>query len=127
MNTCNGITRTSQLTTSLFATPACQLTKADTDWFPAVDVTETENEYVAEVDLPGLKPDEIELRVDSGELCISGRRPQVPAGGRRVRTERPAGVFIRQLPLPPDAQGEIRAIFHDGVLELRVARVCPKN
>ena len=109
---------------SLMAVPACQSGDSDADWFPAVDVTETAQEYVVEVDLPGLKAAEIQLRVDSNGLSISGERVPRHPGGRRVRVERPSGAFVRQLPLPTDAHGEILAIFGDGVLELHVPRAC---
>ena len=49
----------------LNAVPACQTPDKDTDWFPAVDVTNTGQEYVLEVDLPELKPQEIQLSADS--------------------------------------------------------------
>ena len=110
---------------SLTAVPACQSGDGDTDWFPAVDVTKTRQQYVVEVDLPGLKPEEIQLRVDSDGFSISGQRAPRPAGGKRVRVERPSGAFVRQLPLPQDVYGEIHATFCDGVLELRVPRARP--
>ena len=110
---------------SLNAVPACQRRDGDSDWFPALDVTETHEEYVVEVDLPGLKPEEIELRVGSNGLSISGQRVARPQGGKRLRVERPSGAFVRQLPWPPDAQGEILATFGDGVLELRVPKAGP--
>jgi HSP20 family protein len=112
---------------SLNAVPACQMRDGDNDWFPAVDVTETEQEYVFEVDLPALKPEEIQLRVRNDGLLISGRRVTRYPGGKRLRVERPSGAFVRQLPLPPDACGEIHAIFGDGVLELHVPRACPDS
>lgn len=99
----------------------------DTDWFPAVDITETVQEYVAEVDLPGLKADEIRLSVDCEGLSISGYRLQRPRAGSRLRIERPSGEFFRELPLPPDAHGEIRATLCDGVLELHVPRARPDS
>ena len=108
--------------TSLVGVPACQTAHGDTDWFPPVDLTETGEEYCFEVDLPGLKAEEIQLRVDSDRLCISGRRVPRPKSGQRLRVERPSGAFVRQLPLPRDACGEIHATFGDGVLELRVPK-----
>jgi HSP20 family protein len=122
MNTNNVNHKRNQLMASLVAVPACQTAHADTDWFPAVDLTETGQEYFFEVDLPGLKPEEIHLRVDSAGLSISGQRLPRPPRGKRLRVERPSGTFVRQLPLPPDAHGEIHATFGDGVLELRVPR-----
>ena len=109
--------------TSLMAVPACQMRDGDTDWFPAVDLIETGREYIYEVDLPGLKPEEIQSRVDSGGLSITGQRLPRRQGGKCLRLERPSGAFIRRLPLPPDARGEIHATFGDGVLTLRVPRV----
>ena len=108
--------------TSLMAVPACQSPDADTDWFPAVDLAETEQEYLFEVDLPGLKPEEIQLDVDSAGISISGKRAPRSQGGRWLRVERPSGAFIRQLPLPPNTTGEIFGSFGDGVLELRVPK-----
>ena len=112
---------------SLNAVPACQVRDGDTDWFPAVDVSEARQEYVFEVDLPGLKPEEVEVRADADGLSISGQRVPKHQGGKPVRVERPAGAFVRQLPWPPDAHGEMHAIFSDGVLELHVPRACPDS
>ena len=112
---------------SLVSVPACQRRDGDTDWFPAVDLTETGQEYVFEVDLPGLKPGEVQVRVDCDELSISGQRMPGHQGGKNVRVERPSGAFVRHLPLPQDADGEIHATFYDGVLELRVPRAHPDS
>ena len=116
-----------RLISSLRAVPACQTRDEDADWFPALDVTETAQEYVVEVDLPGLKPEEIQMHVDSDGLSITGQRAPRHQGGKNVRLERPSGAFIRQLPWPQDAEGEILATFCDGVLELRVPRSRPRN
>jgi HSP20 family protein len=127
MNTKNISNNRNLFVASLNAVPACQTRDGDTDWFPAVDVTEAGQEYVFEVDLPGLKPQEIQLRVDSQGLSISGQRVPRHRGGEPVRVERFSGAFTRQLPWPPDAHGEIHAIFSDGVLELHVPRACPDS
>ena len=125
MNTRNISNNRNLFVASLNAVPACQMRDGDTDWFPAVDVTETRQEYVFEVDLPGLKPEEVQVRVDTQGLFLRGQRVTQPQGGKRVRVERPSGSFVRQLPMPPDAYGEIHATFGDGVLELHVPRACP--
>ena len=111
--------------TSLNAVPACQRRNADTDWFPSVDVTETDKEYVFDVDLPGLMPEEVQLEVDSEAISISGKRLPNSQGGRWLRVERPSGAFIRRLPLPPNTTGEIRGSFACGVMELRVPKARP--
>jgi HSP20 family protein len=105
--------------------PASQMGDGESDWFPAVDVTEVGREYVFEVDLPGLKAEEVQVRAETDGFFISGQRVARHPGGKRLRVERPSGAFVRQLPWPPDAHGDIRAIFSDGVLELHVPKACP--
>lgn len=127
MNTAKLSDYGNRLMASLGAVPACQTAEGDTDWFPAVDVTAAGEEYLVEVDLPGLKPEEVKLTVDTDALSISGQRRPLPHDGRRVRIERPSGAFVRRLPLPPDACGEIRATLCNGMLELHVPRAHPHN
>ena len=123
MKTNNVGDKSTLLMTSLMAVPACQWRDGDSDWFPAVDLAETKQEYVFEVDLPGLKPEEIQLEVDSAGISISGKRVPGPQGARLLRGERPIGAFVRQLPLPPDTTGEVLGSFCDGVLELRIPKI----
>ena len=108
--------------TSLMAVPAWQRGDGDTDWFPAVDLAETKQEYVFEVDLPGLKPEEIQLEVDSAAISISGKRVRRSQGGRWLRVERPSGDFVRRIPLPSDTTGDVLGSFCDGVLEIRIPK-----
>ena len=122
MNTIHISNNRNLFAASLNAVPACQKQDGDSDWFPAVDVTETGQEYVFEVDLPGLKPEEVQVRADTQGLFLRGQRVMRHQSGKRVRVERPFGAFVRQLPWPPDARGVIRAVFSDGVLELHVPR-----
>jgi len=123
MKTNNVGDKSTLLMTSLMAVPACQRQDGDTDWFPAVDLAETKQEYVFEVDLPGLRPEEIQFEVDSAGISISGKRLPDPKGVRLLRIERPKGAFVRQLPLPPDTTGEVLGSFCDGVLELRIPKI----
>jgi HSP20 family molecular chaperone IbpA len=122
MNANNFSDKSIRLMTSLMAVPTCQRKNGETDWFPAVNLTDAGQEYVFEVDLPGLRPDEIQLEVNSAAVSISGKRVPRFQGGRWLRVERPSGAFIRHLPLPPDTTGEVLGSFCDGVLELRVPK-----
>ena len=113
---------------SLNAVPVCKRRVADTDWFPAVDVSDTGEEYLFEFDLPGLKLGDIQISRDDAALYLNGERKTLRFGGRSLRAERPAGVFVRRLVLPADACGdEIHAILQDGVLELHVPRKLPPD
>jgi HSP20 family molecular chaperone IbpA len=113
---------------SLNAVPACQQRVANTDWFPAVDVSDTGEEYLFEFDLPGLKLVDIRISRDDAALHLNGARKTLGRGGQSLRAERPAGTFARQLFLPADACcAEIHAILQDGVLELHVPRKLPPD
>jgi len=41
---------------------------------PRVDVLETENGFVVMADMPGVKPDDLDIRFEKGELTVVGRR-----------------------------------------------------
>ena len=113
---------------SLNAVPACHQRVADTDWFPAVDVSDTGEEYLFEFDLPGLKLEDIQISRDDAALYLNGERKTLRHGGKSLRVERPAGVFVRRIVLPADARGdEIHAILQDGILELHVPRKLPPD
>ena len=73
---------------SLNAFPACQQRMADTDWFPAVDVSATGEEYLFEFDLPGLTRREIQISVAGNTLCLAGVRTTLRHGGEALRDGR---------------------------------------
>src|SRR5581483_1290980 len=108
---------------ALNAVPVCRRRVADTDWFPAVDVSETSEEYWFEFDLPGMAPDEIQIRLNANTLLLTGVRRTLLHSGKCLRGERPAGSFVRRFDLPPDARGDkLCTTLQDGVLRLRVPR-----
>jgi len=94
-------------------------------WSPALDVFETADQIVVEVDLPGLKPEDIDIALDDNVLTISGERRFHDKGeqGRFYRLERSYGHFQRSLGLPPGVkQDAISADFERGVLVVRVPK-----
>ncbi len=94
-------------------------------WRPAVDILESEDEFVLAIDLPGLDRDDIELRVDAASLTIEGeRKPR--AEGNLLRRERPVGRFRRsfRLAVPVDT-ARVSAGYRNGVLEVRLPKVPP--
>jgi HSP20 family protein len=44
---------------------------------PRVDVLETENEFLILADVPGVRPEDVDVRFDKGELAFTGRRSAV--------------------------------------------------
>jgi HSP20 family protein len=99
--------------------------EASRNWVPAVDVWETENEVVYAFDLPGIPEDKISLELEDGALTVSGERErkQEVSDENLYRYERRFGAFSRTIGLPQGVEeGQIRADYHDGVLEVRVAK-----
>jgi HSP20 family protein len=93
-----------------------------TGFVPALDVRETEDDYLVLVDLPGVKSEDVVVELNDQVLTISGSRTPVETGEAR-RSERPSGSFVRRLTLPKGVDsGKIVADFKEGVLELRIPK-----
>lgn len=93
-----------------------------TGFTPALDVRETEDEYVVLVDLPGVKQQDVSIELEDQILTVSGTRVPVEVGEAQ-HVERPYGSFMRTLTLPKGVDSEaIAASYADGVLELRIRK-----
>ena len=99
-----------------------QETMSSSDWFPPVDISETEAEYVIAAELPGIKKDDVKVTMENGMLTIAGERRE-DKSLKYHRVERCYGTFMRGFSLPSDGDsGKIKAEFKDGVLMIRVAK-----
>lgn len=99
-------------------------------WSPAVNLYETENCYLACVDLAGVEKEKIDVEVSAGELTLRGHR-EVPWQARgngepklKVHVmEIDHGSFVRTVELPSDAaQEEITASYRDGLLWIEIPK-----
>jgi HSP20 family protein len=96
---------------------------APTVWVPQIEVEQRPGELVVRADLPGLKPDDVQVSVDDGLLTIQGERREVHREEQEglVRSEVVYGGFYRAVPLPEGAdETRIAATFRDGVLEITI-------
>ena len=88
---------------------------------PAVDVKETDSEYLMEVELPGLSEKDVEVKLDNKLLTISSRKEEnkeEKKDGYLIR-ERRSSSFARSFVLPEGIDREkISAEFKNGVLNL---------
>ncbi len=93
-------------------------------WLPPVDITETEEAYQFEIEIPAVVAEDVSVQVKDGLLSISGeRKREEQVEGRRHRVERVFGSFARSFQLPEDADDEsIEAKASNGVLTLTVAK-----
>jgi HSP20 family protein len=78
-------------------------------------------EFVVEFDLPGIKEDSLDLDIERNVVTVRAERPDVDPGREMLATERPRGVFSRQLVLGENLDTEkIDASYDRGVLRLRI-------
>jgi HSP20 family protein len=87
-----------------------------------MDAYRTGEEFVVQFDLPGVHPDSINLDVERNVLTVKAERPAPSDGTAEYQvTERPRGVFSRQLFLGDALDADhIQATYEAGVLTLRI-------
>ena len=103
----------------------CGDTAATAAWRPPVDVSETEQEIVATMDLPGIAREDIKVSVEDNVLSVEGekRHESEEEGKHLQRTERFSGKFSRSFALPSVVDsGKITADYKDGVLTVRLPK-----
>jgi HSP20 family protein len=94
-------------------------------WVPAMDLVETDEEFVLRADLPGLSEKDVQIELEDRVLTISGERraEHEERNEGYYRVERASGSFSRSLTLPegidPDS---VKATFDKGVLEVRIPK-----
>lgn len=94
-------------------------------WSPQVDIFENKNEIVLEAELPGMKPEDVNISIENNILTIHGERKfeKKDEGDNFHRVERSYGSFTRSFTLPPTVQSEnAQAEFENGVLRLTLAK-----
>jgi HSP20 family protein len=93
---------------------------------PETDVVETEREIRVQVEMPGLKRDNIEVDVENNVLTIRGEKREERTEGQEGRyhlAERRWGTFARSFVLPRDVDADnIQASFEDGVLTVTIPK-----
>jgi HSP20 family protein len=93
-------------------------------WVPPVDIEETQDSYILEMDLPGVKPEDVNLELrDGNELRITGQYRQRERTGTMRRENRRGGDFEYDVILPGDVNAEqVDATLEDGVLTVRLGK-----
>lgn len=94
-------------------------------WTPAVDIVENEDELVLTADVPGVKMEDIEIKIEAGTLSLGGKREfekETKQGGYH-RMERSYGSFQRAFALPDTVDAEkVAASFDNGVLRVTLPK-----
>jgi len=93
--------------------------------YPLVNISEDHDYYYVRAELPGVKPEDLEITVREGNLILRGER-KIPTEEKQVnyhRRERESGFFRRVLGLPGPVNPEkVEAAFKDGILTIKLAK-----
>lgn len=98
---------------------------ANRPWAPPVDILETENEVILKADLPDVKQEDIDIRLENGTLTLKGERKFEKAEDAKGyhRIERGYGAFARVFTLPETLDGEkVKAEYKNGVLTITLQK-----
>lgn len=93
-----------------------------------MDVKELPGSLVLQIDMPGVKSEDVKVQVEDDRLLVvSGERKRPEeTEGRYFRMERRMGKFMRKFPLPQNANLDaISAVSQDGVLTITVEKLPP--
>jgi HSP20 family protein len=92
-------------------------------WSPLADVTENEDAYLVEVDLPGVKRDDITIDLVGNELVVAGELKEKERRGLLRHRTRRIGQFSYRVTLPDGVDADkVDASLNDGVLTIRVPK-----
>jgi HSP20 family protein len=99
-------------------------------WTPAVDIYETPTDLVVQAELPGVKPDDVQIELTDDRLVLRGKRekPSTDEQATYHLLERHYGEFERSFALnvPVDIE-KAEATYRDGVLTVRLPKIAPKQ
>jgi HSP20 family protein len=92
-------------------------------WAPPVDIEETDDAWLVEVDLPAVRREDLTVELNDGELAIHGEvREKQRVGILRRRTRR-TGRFDYRVGLPTDLDPDaVEATLSEGVLHVRLPK-----
>jgi HSP20 family protein len=99
--------------------------RANRPWSPAVDIFESEDALTLKADVPDVKIEDIDVRVENETLTVRGHRKfekeQNTKGYHRI--ERSYGEFVRSFAVPPTVNTEkVQADYKNGVLTITLPK-----
>ncbi len=102
-----------------------RLRTLEEDVKPTVDIFEDGNDVVVKAELPGMKKEDIDVKVTENMITISGEKKKEEKLEKKnyYRVERTHGSFKRLYSLPCEVQTDkANAHFREGVLEIRIPK-----
>ena len=104
--------------------PVAEATRNGTCFTPRVDIIETDGDLFLHADMPGVAPNDIDLRYEQGELILHGKVQPTSPHGRLVFGEFDVGDFYRVFQVHESIDAaKIEAEFKNGVVTVRLPKV----
>lgn len=100
------------------------------DWVPAIDIKEEKDHYLIKADVPGVKPEDIDVDFHDNVLTLKGEKESEhkEKTDEFTRVERSKGTFMRRFSLPNTIDSDsIKAKCTHGVLEVIVPKSSPAS
>jgi HSP20 family protein len=94
-------------------------------WAPPVDIFEKNDHLVIRAEIPGVKKEDMDVRIENGVLTLHGERKNETEvkEANAYRMERIYGTFTRSFTLPTTVDAtKVAATYKDGVLEVTVPK-----
>lgn len=104
---------------------AANETISQADWYPNVDVSESDDGFHLHVELAGVKKEDIQINVHENVLTLSGHRTNHHEQSKQKvhRIERSYGAFVRNFTLPDNAAvDQVNARVEDGILNIDIPK-----
>lgn len=93
------------------------------EFMPRIDVSEHNQETVVRAEIPGMNPDDVDVKLENGNLVIKGEKKveNEDNNENRYHVERSYGSFYRAIPVSSDlSEQDVKASFKNGVLTVRL-------
>ena len=100
----------------------------ESDWAPSLDLTDTGESLVAELEVPGMDPKDIEISVTGDTLTLTGEKKREREEKQEAYhlVERSYGKFSRSVRLPSTVNPDrVQASYKDGVLRITMDKTEP--
>jgi HSP20 family protein len=119
-----GLLRLQEELDRFFGKPLFDLGLTGPNVFPSINVFTDRDGLVVQAEVPGVKPEQLNVQVDPGRLTISGERSLGEEKDVSYhRRERRSGKFSRVIQLPRDLDpDQARAEYRNGLLTVRIAK-----
>lgn len=107
----------------LMNSPFGQFNETVIGWSPLADLSETEDTYSIDIDLPGVNQEDIDIQLHGNLFTVSGELKQKERKGLLRHRTRRVGQFHYQVQLPDKVDGDkVEAELNDGVLSVTIPK-----